>query len=187
MAHRRTSLPPPTSRLAPRVAVARLAELLGDVECVQACARLLEGADPEDYRGELAYLGGTGGALVPGGGWKLYWARVWGARGLLYVWAPSAEPTVVAGLSDEHWRVAEMCLKVSAARGMAAAGEHARLLARHELARVRTQAVRALGVVGDTEHVETVRLAADDGELAVRRAAERALARMQQRLDLPSH
>ena len=40
--------------------------------------------------------------------------RTWGARGLLHVWADSATDAVVRGLADEHWRPAEMCLKVAA-------------------------------------------------------------------------
>jgi hypothetical protein len=38
--------------------------------------------------------------------------------------------------------------------------------------------------VGDTEHVETVDAALDDPEVSVRTAAERAMARMAERLDL---
>lgn len=164
--------------------MATLRDLVGEAECAELCVALLAGADPADYRGELAYLGGTGGALVPEGGWKLYWVRVWGARGLLYVWAPSAEPAVTAGLGDEHWRVAEMCLKVATLQGIAGAAEPACRLATHELPRVRAQAVRALGTLGDTEHVDTVRAAVDDEESVVCRAAERALTRLRERLDL---
>lgn len=177
-------LPPLTERLPPRRAVADLCALLGEAECVQVCTTLLAGADPDAYRSELTYLGGAGGAVVPDRGWKLYWTRVWGARGLLYVWAPVAEPAVLSGLGDDHWRVAEMCLKVSALRELAAAGEQAGRLAGHALPRVRAQAARTLGVVGDTEHVDVVRDAVGDEETVVRRAAELALARMRERLDL---
>ena len=41
--------------------------------------------------------------------------RTWGARGLLHCWDDAATDAVVAGLGDEHYRPAEMCLKVSAA------------------------------------------------------------------------
>lgn len=163
--------------------LAELRDLLGEDECADVCAALLSGAEPERFRGELAYLGGKGGQRVPDGTWKLYWARVWGARGLLYVWAPSAEPTVVAGLADPHWRVAEMCLKVSALREIAAAGDPATALAEHDLPRVRATAVRALGLLGDTEHVATVRAAEADEDSAVRRAAGLALRRLARRLD----
>ena len=61
--------------------------------------------------------------------WKDYWVRTWGARGLLYVWDDSAAPAVVAGLDDEHWRPAEMCLKVSTKRELGEAGPRAAVLA----------------------------------------------------------
>jgi len=178
-------LPPPHDMsAAPRVLVAELRDLLGEAACAEVCAELLAGAEPGRFRGELAYLGGKGGLRVPDDTWKGYWARVWGARGLLYVWAPSAAATVVAGLADPHWRVAEMCLKVSALRELAAAGDPATALAQHDLPRVRATAVRALGLLGDTEHVVRVRATEDDEDSAVRRAAELALRRMTERLDM---
>ena len=64
------------------------------------------------------------------------------------------------------------------------AGDRAARLATHELPRVRAQAVRALGAVGDTEHVATVRERLDDEHPDVRRAAARALERLTTRLDL---
>jgi HEAT repeat protein len=44
--------------------------------------------------------------------------------------------------------------------------------------------VRTLGVVGDTEHVEVVEAALDDPDVSVRMAAERAMTRLVERLDL---
>jgi HEAT repeat protein len=58
-------------------------------------------------------------------------------------------------------------------------------LTRHELPRVRANAVRALGVVGDTEHVQAVLAVLRDPEERVRGHAARAYARMARRLDLP--
>jgi hypothetical protein len=49
-----------------------------------------------------------------------YWFRVWAARGLLYVWIPTAEPAVLAGLHDPAWRVREMCAKVARRRALGA-------------------------------------------------------------------
>lgn len=43
-----------------------------------------------------------------------YWLRVWGLRGLLWVWDDSAAPVAVAALADEAWRVREMAAKVAA-------------------------------------------------------------------------
>ena len=157
---------------------------MGEPAAAELCAALLSGGDPETYRAALLYLGGPAGQRVPDESWKLYWSRVWGGRGLLYVWAPSAASAVVSGLTDSHWRVAEMSLKVSALREIAEAGDPAIRLADHELPRVRANAVRTLGVVGDTEHVEVVVQAQDDPESLVRRAAELALRRLRDRLDL---
>ncbi|MGA9345467.1 MAG: HEAT repeat domain-containing protein, partial [Nocardioidaceae bacterium] len=57
-------------------------------------------------------------------------------------------------------------------------------LVAHELPRVRANAIRCLGVVGDTEHCLVVEDAADDEDLVVRRAAARARTLMARRLDL---
>ena len=73
-----------------------------------------------------------------------------------------ATAAVVAGLADEHWRPAEMCLKVTARHDVAQAGDAASLLLAHELPRVRAQALRALAVAGDTQHVEMVRHRLED-------------------------
>jgi HEAT repeat protein len=73
---------------------------------------------------------------------------------------------------------------VATRREIGEAGPGAARLAGHALPRVRAQAVRTLGVVGDTEHVVVVRSALDDAEGVVRRAAALALDRLVGRLDL---
>lgn len=102
-----------------------------------------------DHLAELPYL--TGLSFEPGSPrrdpavWDDYWVRTWGARGLLYVWDETASGPVVAGLSAEHWRPAEMCLKVATRREVGGAGDGAATLSTHALPRVRRQAGRALG------------------------------------------
>ena len=110
--------------------------------------------------------------------------RTWGARGLLHVWDDSATDAVVRGLADEHWRPAEMCLKVAARHEVAGTGDGAAALADHELPRVRAQAMRALAVTGDTEHVDRRRDRLDDEDAEVRKQAARALDALERRLDL---
>ena len=67
-----------------------------------------------------------------------------------------------------------MCLKVSTKRELGEAGPRAAELAvTGELPRVQVQALRTLGAVGDTEHVDVVRGLLDDEEQAVRRQAAR--------------
>jgi hypothetical protein len=183
-------LPPPRDLEAPvGELVMELAHHLGEAETVSLCVELLEGADRTDHVAELPYL--TGLVFEPGSitldrdRWRDYWVRTWGARGLLYVWDDSAAPAVVAGLADEHWRPAEMCLKVATRRELGEAGPGAIPLLDHALPRVRAQALRTLGAVGDTEHVASVRMLLNDPEADVRRQAARALERMSVRLDLP--
>ena len=49
---------------------------------------------------------------------------------------------------------------------------------------MRAQALRALAVAGDTQHVELVRDRLEDDDEAVRRQAERALKRLAKRVDV---
>ena len=163
--------------------------LVGRERFVAVCVDLLDGADRTSYVPELRYLTGHTWAaddpILDAAVWKDYWVRTWGARGLLHCWADAATDAVVAGLRDEHYRPAEMCLKVAAQHDVAGTGPGAAALTRHDLPRVRAAAVRALGVVGDTEHVEAVLTALEDPDASVRRAAARARERLAKRLDLP--
>jgi HEAT repeat protein len=54
----------------------------------------------------------------------------------------------------------------------------------HTLSQVRAKAVRTLGLLGDTEHVEAAGRVVDDLDPEVRRQARRALERLRLRLDL---
>ena len=183
------TVPPPRDLDAPiSVLVVELAGHLGVPETVGICLDLLGGADRFDHEPERAYL--TGLVFEPDSPtrdpkhWADYWVRTWGARGLLYVWTDDAEPGVVSGLDDEHWRPAEMSLKVATRRELGAAGPGAVGLLDHRLPRVRAQALRTLGAAGDTEHVAAVRASLDDDHPDVRRQAGRALERLAVRLDL---
>lgn len=168
--------------------IEELAARLGRPEFTRVCVSLLEGAPREEHLDALPSLTGhdwsEGEPVREQASWPDYWLRTWGARGLLHVWDDAATGTVVTGLSDEHWRPAEMCLKVTARHDVTGAGDGAAALAGHELPRVRAAAMRALAVVGDTEHVDVVAQAADDPDPAVRKAAARALDQLRQRLDL---
>jgi hypothetical protein len=182
-----SSLPPPAPGDRPVAAqIQELAALVGRDRFVEVCVDLLGGADRAAYLRELQYLTGhSEDRLLDRESWKDYWVRTWGARGLLHCWHDSATAAVVAGLDDEHYRPAEMCLKVSAKHDVAGSGPGAARRTRHELPRVRATAVRTLGVVGDTEHAEDVLAVLHDPEEWVREHAARAYARMARRLDLP--
>ncbi len=162
--------------------VDELAARLGRPAFVALCIELLGGADRADHADVLPYL--TGHESHDPSSWHDYWVRTWGARGLLHVWDDAATAAIVAGLGDDHWRPAEMCLKVTARYQVAGAGDAAAALADHELPRVRTQAMRALAAVGDTEHLDAVRSRLDDEVADVRHQAARALDQMSARLDL---
>jgi hypothetical protein len=181
-----STLPPPEPGDRPVAArIQELDALVGRGRFVEVCVDLLEGADRASYVPELRYLTGhADDPFLDRAAWKDYWVRTWGARGLLHGWHDSATVAVVAGLGDEHYRPAEMCLKVSAKHDVAGSGPAAAALTRHALPRVRANAVRALGVVGDTEHADDVLAVLGDPEEWVREHAARAYARMARRLDL---
>jgi hypothetical protein len=186
-----SELPPPIERDVPVAQlIGELDALVGRERFVDVCVDLLEGASRTAYVPELRYL--TGHTWEPGSPtfdpevWRDYWVRTWGGRGLLYCWHDRATDAVVAGLGDEHYRPAEMCLKVCAKHDVAGSGPGAAALASHELPRVRGNAVRTLGVVGDTEHAALVRAALDDPDPDVRRHAARAYQQLAERLDLPA-
>jgi HEAT repeat protein len=160
--------------------VVELANHLGQPAVVGLACDLLSGGDRASWEPEIVYLNG----LADTAAWPDLWPRVWGARALLYVWDQSAIPVVVAGLSDEAWRVAEMCLKVATKHEVAEAADEAVGFTTHELSRVRGNAVRLLGVAGEHEHLDAVRERLADEDESVRRHAARALARLEERLDL---
>jgi HEAT repeat protein len=184
-----SELPAPTDGDRPIAArIGELGALVGRRRFVEVCVDLLGGADRTAYVAELRYLTGHDWAddapVRDATVWKDYWLRTWGARGLLHLWDDAATPAVVTGLADEHYRPAEMCLKVAARHEVAGTGPGAARLTRHDLPRVRANAVRALGVVGDTEHLEDVVAALEDPDESVRAQAARAYERMVRRLDL---
>ncbi len=168
--------------------IEELAARLGGPSFTAVCVDLLAGASREEHLDVLPWLTGhdwgEGSDVRDPDVWHDYWLRTWGARGLLHVWDDAATGAVVAGLADDHWRPAEMCLKVTARHEVAGAGDGAAALADHERPRVRAAAMRALAVAGDTEHVDVVRDRLDDPDEAVRRAGARALEQLVRRLDL---
>ncbi|CAN5436672.1 hypothetical protein BH11ACT8_BH11ACT8_10830 [soil metagenome] len=176
----------PTDRPPVAELIADLADRIGVPAFVAVCTDLLGGAPREHYVEELRALTGhewrSGDGVLDRTSWKDYWVRSWGARGLLHVWHDSATPAIVAGLGDEHYRPAEMCLKVATAHDVAGTGDGAAALAGHELPRVRVQALRCLAVTGDSEHVGAVEAALDDEHPDVRRQAARSLEALERRL-----
>jgi len=173
----------------PRSGVADATAAIGEPAVVAWCCDLLTGrAAPEDPAGPpLEWIGGRPGTF-PLERWlrpdQRYWPRVWAARALRYAWRPEAEPAVVAALADEAWRVREHACAVVQLRELSAGDEILGLTA-DPVARVRVAACEALAQVGEAEHADALRGAADDDEPAVAEAAEAALAVLAHRLDRP--
>ncbi|GAA1152035.1 hypothetical protein [Ornithinicoccus hortensis] len=126
----------------PRVLLAAAAAAFGEDAVVDWCCRLVgERERPDDP--DLRWLGGSED-------WPGYWCRVWGCRGLLYVWPPGEAgrgrtvDVVGQALRDEHWRVREMGLKVARARVLADLTGTVARLREDPNARVRAAAERAL-------------------------------------------
>ena len=109
---------------------------------LQACVDLLAGRDVDPAL--VRVLGGPHADRYLDDPVHAYWLRVWGARGLLWNWDPSAVPAVQAALTDEAWRVREMGAKVVArhlvGEALPALGE----LVHDPVPRVRAAASRAL-------------------------------------------
>ncbi len=154
------------------------------------CADLIvDAADPVEESGvPLTILGGAPAAhylqrAADGNPEPDYWPRVWGARGLLYVWDDDAQAAVVSGLDDDAWRVREMCARVIRLREIGVSADRLAELCADEVTRVRVAALRALAQVGEAEQLPAVHAAREDPELTVRTAADAALMELARRLD----
>lgn len=127
----------------PRESVEDEARQRGRDELVAGCVDLVAGraVDPD----LVLALGGPPARRVVTGELTgpSYWLRVWGLRGLLWVWDDVATPAVVRALGDDSWRVREMALKVVARHRLDHALEAVGRLRDDRSARVRAAAVRA--------------------------------------------
>jgi hypothetical protein len=164
-------------------------ERWGPSTVVQRCAVLMTHRDPlvdRDLIDLALVLGGRtdpdwlSSGKPPG---HAYWARVWAARALLYVWDDSAEPAIITAMGDDEWRVREMAAKVARRREVGASADRLTELSNDDVDRVRIAVARALGRVGEGEHAEALMVLADDPEPAVARAATSALEELSLRLD----
>jgi hypothetical protein len=111
-----TPVPAPSRwGLTPRQSIEIECARRGRDQVIDGCVALLYGRDAD---GDLIMaLGGPNGQNVIHDGpaqRNQYWGRVWGARGLLYVYDERADDAIIAALGDEHWRVREMAAKVIA-------------------------------------------------------------------------
>ncbi len=120
----------------------------GRDQVIDGCVALLRGRDVDDDL--IMALGGPNGQNVIHDGpaqRNQYWGRVWGARGLLYVFDERAADAIIMGLSDEHWRVREMAAKVIARHKLGAALTAVAELCDDPVPRVRAASERAVVVL----------------------------------------
>lgn len=121
----------------------------------------------------LLYAGGRHALGILEGAPALYWPELWGARTLLYVWNDSAAPYVVVGLTNQAWRIREMCARVVMLRELQVAPKLVRLTT-DEVPRVRSAALTALAAQGTVEHLDTIAERLRDPDKEVRRTARAA-------------
>jgi hypothetical protein len=128
--------------LSPRQRIELECAARGKQAVVDGCVTLILGGDTDARLRSV--LGG------PTTRWALedeshrYWFRIWGARGLLWAWEPSALPAIITATTDEAWRVREMAAKVIARHVVGDALEAVVLLQEDPIPRVRTAAIRAV-------------------------------------------
>ena len=155
--------------------IAAAVEALGEREVVERSQALLAGLNAGDEF--LLWVGGHHAQGILDGAPPLYWPEVWGARALLTVWSDDAASGIESGLTNQAWRVREMCARVAAARSLPVAGI-LRTMLTDDVARVRAAAALALGEVGEASDADDIRRLFRDPEIDVRRAAERAHKRL---------
>lgn len=114
---------------------------------VTGCVGLVRGQDVDPTL--LLAVGGPGAEKFLDGRPRVdaYWLRVWGARGLLWVWDDRALDAVTLALADGSWRVREMALRVVARHGLGDAFDAVGALRHDQVLRVRAAAARALAVL----------------------------------------
>ncbi|MGH3396332.1 MAG: HEAT repeat domain-containing protein [Streptosporangiaceae bacterium] len=134
-----------SSRLTPSQTIAAECQRRGSAGVVSGCIDLLEAREVDDAL--VLALGGESAPYVLSGregGKHGYWPRVWGARGLLYVWEDRATPAIVHATADDAWRVREMAAKVIARHRVDDALEAVTGLRADQVPRVRSAADRAI-------------------------------------------
>lgn len=114
-----------------------------------------------------------------------YWPRVWGGRGLRYVWLEYAGPGVVGSLEDPAWRVREVSAKVVRQRRVLGAVDALCERLGDESVRVQVAAVQALGALGDQEHARRIAVL-DLTDPALRVAVRSALRSLRLRREPPA-
>ena len=131
----------------PRSSIEAECRRRGRSEVVAGCEELVRGGRVDDAL-LLALAGPAATPFLAGAARDDdYWLRVWGLRGLLHAWDDGAADVVRIGLGDEHWRVREMALKVTAKHAVDDALDDVLVLRTDGNARVRSAAERAVAAL----------------------------------------
>jgi hypothetical protein len=163
----------------------------GEDTVIDWCIAFLTGeiTGEDAFGAELPKLVAITGSANPGG-WahpvdpvNYYWVRVWAARAFLYIWRDDVVEALLAVADDPAWRVREHIAKITAQRELGQLVDSLLPMLSHELPRVRAAAVRAVGAAGEYEHAEALEELTDDPDATVRAAVDRALQRLEDRLD----
>ncbi|GAA3122805.1 hypothetical protein JOF29_008510 [Kribbella aluminosa] len=179
----------------PRDVVRAACAEFGEDVVIDWCVAFLTGeiSGKEAYGAALPKLVAITGSDNPGG-WKTpvdpvnyYWIRVWAARVFLYVWRDDVVEALQVAARDPAWRVREHVARIAAQRELGQLVDALLPDLEHELPRVREAAVRAVGAAGEYEHADAIRPLANDPDHTVRAAVERALTKLEDRLDRPVH
>jgi HEAT repeat protein len=130
--------------MTPQQSIERECARRGRADVIAGCRSLVRGehVDPD----LLLALGGPAARKFLDGDVHAdtYWLRVWGARGLLWVWDDAATAEILLALSDPAWRVREMALKVIARQRMGDLITEVAAVRNDPVPRVRQAADRAL-------------------------------------------
>ena len=128
----------------PRASIEAECARRGQDAVVAGCEELVRGGRVDDAL-LLALAGPAATPFLAGAARDDdYWLRVWGLRGLLHVWDDGAADVVRTALGDEHWRVREMALKVTAKHEVDDTLDEVLELRTDANGRVRTAAERAV-------------------------------------------
>jgi hypothetical protein len=128
--------------LSPRQRIEAECARRGRRAVVHGCVALVLGGEADARL--LSVLGGRSLPWAMGDEKHRHWFRVWGARGLLWAYEPSALDAVIAATSDEAWRVREMAAKVVARHLVGDALAAMVPLQEDPVPRVRAAATRAI-------------------------------------------
>lgn len=134
--------------LTPRESIEAESVRRGRQAVIAGCCDLIKGDDADGAL--ILALGGPHARRVldsdPRAGQR-YWLRVWGIRGLLWVWDDSALGAVVIALHDPAWRVRELAAKVVARHHLGDTFPVVVDLRDDPVRRVRAAAARAVAIL----------------------------------------